>query len=88
VTNEEARQRGITADRLLRDEAFQDAFTALEADYIAAWRTGKTVEHRESAHRHLVVLEKVKAHLHSAVTSGQSAEERITEAQGAKSRWF
>lgn len=88
MTNEEAQQRGINADRLLRDEAFQDAFATLEADYIAAWRTGKTVEERESAHRHLAVLEKVRAHLHSAVTSGQSADERIKEAQGVKSRWF
>lgn len=59
---------------------------SLEAVYTSVWKSGKTVEAREDAHRYVTLIEKFKADLKARLMGGQMAESRIKELEGKPSR--
>lgn len=80
-------QRGSRATLLLNDDLMLEAFNTVEAAYMRELRHGKTVEERENAHKHLVVLDKVKSHLKSTVTTGNLTRKELDDLAGKK-RFF
>lgn len=49
-------QMGQKAERLLADEAFQQALSALENRYIRQWQNADSAEEREVCHARISVL--------------------------------
>jgi hypothetical protein len=80
-------ERGDRARLLLEDELMAEAFSALDAHYVRAWRDARTTEAREDAHRYVTLLEKFKAHLKSLVTTGEMTKRAVKELEGRKTFW-
>lgn len=73
--------RGVRVEQLLDNELLAEAFTALEASYISAWRaTGiDDVGGREKLFLAINVVGKVRDHLGSVVANGKLAEAELKE---------
>ncbi len=76
-----ASSRADKAERLLNDETFKDAFAALEASYIEAWRastpTASGEYQREKLYLAINVLGKVKDHISKVVQNGKLAKAEL-----------
>lgn len=72
----EQRERGAKAEALLRDEALQDAFKALDEAYNRIWRTTGPDEYetRERAWVSIKLLDDLRNHLLSTVRDGAAAQ--------------
>lgn len=81
-------ERGIAARTILDSALFQQTLGALENEYVAAWRTAKTVEAREDCHRYVVLIEKLKADLTSIATTGDLERRRLDELEGKERKIF
>jgi hypothetical protein len=87
----EAISRGARAERLLDDDLLQEAFDALERDYVRGWRdTGaRDTDARERLWQALHIVAKVRAHLVAAVSNGKLAQPELDDlAQGGRKRFF
>lgn len=80
-------RRAEHAARLLADDILAAAFDGLDACYVAAWRSAKTIEAREEAHRMMLSVGKLKADLQSMVTTGTLTARREKELRGSKPFW-
>ena len=71
--------RADKAERLLNDETFKEAFAALEASYIEAWRMSPPMasDQREKLHLAINVLGKVKDHIGKIVQNGKLAKAEL-----------
>lgn len=84
MNHSERLARAEKAQRLIADPLLQEAFEALDAQYIKAWRDGKSVDVREDAHRYITLLQKVHNHLVSHLADGNMAKSQIREIEGRK----
>ena len=77
----EAATRGLRTQELLDNELLAEAFTALEASYISAWRaTGiDDLSGREKLFLAVNIVGKVRDHLGSVVANGKLAEAELKE---------
>lgn len=73
--------RGVRVEQLLDNELLAEAFTALEASYISAWRaTGiDDTTGREKLFLAINIVGKVRDHLGAAVANGKLAEAELKE---------
>jgi hypothetical protein len=73
--------RGAQAEALMRNELLQDAFSKLEADYIAAWKTWTSADAagREQLWLAVNVLGKVKDHIRRVLSDGKLAQRQLDE---------
>jgi hypothetical protein len=73
--------RGMRAQEVLDNELLAEAFTALEASYVSAWRaTGvEDVTGREKLFLAINIVGKVRDHLASVVANGKLAEAELRE---------
>lgn len=81
-------ERGHAAQTILDSQIFRDVFAGLERTYMQQWRAARTVEAREDCHRHVVLLEKLKADLVSIATTGELERRRLDELEGRKGNIF
>jgi hypothetical protein len=85
-------EHGQHAERLLADELLTDAFAALEADYIAAWKatSARDSDARERLWQALQIVGLVKSHLAAIVSSGRLAQRELDDiaALGERRRIF
>jgi len=74
-------ERGLNAERLLGDELLAEAFAALEADYIAAWKAtaARDSDARERLWQALQIVGLVKSHLAAIVSSGRLAQRELDD---------
>jgi hypothetical protein len=80
IENARRRERGAKAEALLRDEALQDAFKALDEAYTKIWRTSvdpEDVGTRERAWAFSKVLDDLRNHLLSVVRDGAVAQREL-----------
>jgi hypothetical protein len=77
----EAATRGVRAEDLLGDELLSEAFTALEASYVSAWRATAIDDStgREKLFLAINVVGKVRDHLASVVADGKLAQAELKE---------
>ena len=81
--------RGVRAEELLDNEPLSDAFTALEASYVVAWRSTAIDDSagREKLFLAINIVGKVRDHLASVVANGKLARAELKElAQVAERR--
>jgi hypothetical protein len=73
---ERAINRGAQAEALLRNELLQEAFAALDASYVQAWRTApvRDAEMREKLWQAVNIVGKVKDHLSRIVADGKLSQ--------------
>ena len=73
--------RGMRTQELLDNELLAEAFTALEASYISAWRSTAIEDSsgREKLFLAINVVGKVRDHLGSVVADGKLAEAELKE---------
>jgi hypothetical protein len=73
--------RGLRAERLLADELLDDAFSALEADYVAAWKAtaARDTDGRERLWQALQVVGLVRSHLAAIVAGGRLAQRQLDD---------
>ena len=66
---------------LLANEHVEDAFNALEASYIEAWKVAapRDSEGREKLWQAVQIVGKVKSHLEAIAANGRLAERQIAE---------
>lgn len=84
MSPEQQASRGDAAERLLKDELLNEAFSVLEQEYTKLWKQTNPSDEaaREKLWMSLRQLEMVKAQLHSVVQTGKVA--KATLAQRAK----
>ena len=85
----ETATRGVRAEELLDNELLAEAFTALEATYISAWRATAIDDSagREKLFLAINIVGKVRDHLASVVANGKLAQAELKElAQTAERR--
>jgi hypothetical protein len=77
----ETATRGVRAEELLDNDLLAEAFTALEASYISAWRTTAIDESagREKLFLAVNVVDKVRDHLASTIANGKLAQAELNE---------
>jgi predicted metal-dependent hydrolase len=80
---ETAINRGAQAEALLRNELLQEAFAALDAEYIKAWRVtpARDTIAREKLWQAVNVLGKVRDHLAKVVNDGKLAQAEVNMRQ-------
>jgi hypothetical protein len=73
--------RAARAEALLKNELLQEAFTQLEDDYTAAWKTWPAADTagRERLWQAVNVLGKVKDHLTRVVADGRLAQRQLSD---------
>lgn len=78
---ETAIARGSRAEALLKSELLQEAFTKLEDDYIAAWKSWPAADSagREQLWQAVNVLGKVRDHLVKVVNDGKLARRQLSD---------
>lgn len=87
----DAISRGARAERLVNDPLLQEAFDALERDYVRGWRdTGaRDTDARERLWQALHIIAKVRAHLTAAVNNGKLAQRELDAfAREGRKRFF
>ena len=74
-------ERGVRAAQLLESDLLKEAFAALEAQYIEAWReTGaRDTDARERLWQALQIVGKVRGHLQAVASNGQLAARELAE---------
>jgi hypothetical protein len=78
--------RGARAKALLEDELVAEAFTKLEAEYIAAWKGWRAndIDGRERLWLAVNLIGQVRDHLGRIIAGGKLAERQLQEIAGAK----
>ncbi len=78
MTPGEEVQRGLDAERLLREPLMVEAFEKLEQEYTRAWQTSpvRDAEGREKLFQMQSALLKVKQHLKTVMQNGQFVQKR------------
>jgi hypothetical protein len=73
--------RAARAEELLKNELLQEAFSKLENDYTAAWKTWPAADRngRERLWQAVNVLGKVKDHLTRVVADGRLAQRQLSD---------
>lgn len=69
--------RGIAAQRVLDDELINDVFAALDAEYIAAWKTEHVPAHRELYWSDVRSLINIRSKLQRWVDAGKIAKKQL-----------
>jgi hypothetical protein len=85
----ETAARGLRAEELLGNELLVEAFTALEASYVSAWRATALDDSigREKLFLAINIVGKVRDHLASMIANGKLAQAELNElAQTAERR--
>lgn len=79
----EASRRGASADELMRNEAFHEAFEQIRDVYMDAWRNSDAldVDRRERCHVAVCLLDDIKNQLISTVRNGAVARETLDKIQ-------
>ena len=79
----EQMERGEKAASLLRNDLLNEAFEALEADFIQAWKVSSVEDsqNRERLYMLCQNLAAVKDYLEQVVTSGKLAKAQLDELQ-------
>lgn len=78
--------RGSQAQALLENSLLQEALSALEQAYTAAWRAGRTLEAREDCHRYIKLIEKLKSDIQSIANTGALEQARINQLEGQRGK--
>lgn len=73
---DEKRRRAQEAEFILGSEVFQEAWNALDALYVAQWRTAQEARDRELAWHRQKILGEVRQQLVSLVTQQKLANRR------------
>jgi hypothetical protein len=81
-------ERGAQAERLLESDLLKEAFTALEAEYLNAWKaTGaRDTEARERLWQAFQIVGKVKTHLATVAANGNLAQKELAEIEAMGER--
>ena len=77
MNRDEMIQAGLHADALLKDPTLLAAFQRLEADYVAEWKTAKTVNQRETCWALVRSVEELQNKLRAMVTNGQMEQAAV-----------
>ncbi len=76
-TASEMIQRGEQASRLLGDSLLQEAFEAVEREYLKAWRNAPTQEIREHCWHSIHGIDSIKAALRMWMNEGMVDDDRL-----------
>lgn len=82
------KDRGARAETLLRNELLMEAFAALDAEYVKAWRLThiNDVNARERLFQAVQIVGKVKDHLARVVNNGKLAQRELDELEAKQKR--
>jgi hypothetical protein len=80
--------RAAQAEALLRNELLQEAFSALDAEYVRAWRVtpARDTEAREKLWQGVNVVGLVRQHLVSIVSNGKLAQAELEQMTDVRTR--
>lgn len=78
MTPEEEVQRGLEAERILKEPLLIEAFERLEQEYVKAWQTSpaRDADAREKLYQMQNCLHRVKDHLRVLMESGRIIQKR------------
>ena len=91
MTLDEEVRRGNQAERILKDDMYLEAFTAVRDEIIAQWEQApaRDSEGRDRLWLMLKLLERLKGHLTGVMETGTLAKKQIADVQEQNriSRW-
>lgn len=76
--------RGARAQTILDNELFSEAFDALSAAYVEAWRNSdpRDTDGRERVWHAIQIVGKVKSHLETLISAGTMAQAELNALKG------
>jgi hypothetical protein len=79
---------GNRAKEILENDVFNQVFEDIEKELYESWKTAplRDVEGRESIHKYLITLQKVKTHLVTTLETGKLAQLEIEHKRSFRER--
>lgn len=77
MTDEQAAERGRLAEDVLTNSVYVESYGLIEAEFMAMWRASRDPSEREDIHRALVMLDKARNVLETAMREGKIAAAEI-----------
>jgi hypothetical protein len=83
------KDRGAKAEALLRNDLLIEAFAALDAEYVKAWRLThiNDVNARERLFQAVQIVAKIKDHLGKVLNNGKLAQRELDELEARRKRF-
>ena len=81
--------RGARAEALLRNDLLIEAFAALDAEYVKAWRLThiNDVNARERLFQAVQIVAKIKDHLGKVLNNGKLAQRELDDLEAKRKRF-
>lgn len=86
MTDEQAVERGRLAEDVLNNRVYAESYGLIEAEFVAMWRASRDKDEREDIHRALVMLDKARNVLETAMREGKIAAKEIQRKQSLAQR--
>lgn len=77
MTDEQEVERGRLAESVLANSVYAESYALIEAEFMAAWRASRDPADREDIHRALLMLDKARNVLETAMRTGKVAMAEI-----------
>jgi hypothetical protein len=83
------KDRGARAEALLRNDLLIEAFAALDAEYVRAWRLThiNDVNARERLFQAVQIVAKIKDHLGKVLNNGKLAQRELDDLEAKRRRF-
>jgi hypothetical protein len=86
MTDEQAAERGRLAEDVLNNSVYTSSYALIESEFMALWRASRDKDEREDIHRALVMLDKARNVLETAMREGKIAAAEIQRKQSLAQR--
>jgi hypothetical protein len=79
-------ERARLAEDVLKNHAYAESYVLIEKEFTKLWREARSKDEREDIHRALLMLDKARQVLESAMKSGQVAADKLRQKQSLAER--
>lgn len=86
MTDEQQAERGRLAEDVLNNRVYAESYALIETEFMALWRASRDRDEREDIHRALVMLDKARNVLETAMREGKIAKAEIQRKQSLAQR--
>ena len=77
MTDEQIAERGRLAEDVLNNSIYAESYALIEQEMMARWRASRDKDEREDIHRALLMMDKARNVLETAMREGRIALDKI-----------
>lgn len=81
MTEQQIAERGRMADDVLNNPVYAESYALIEREFMALWRASRDKDEREDIHRALLMLDKARNVLETAMREGKVAVSELQHKQ-------